>query len=238
MKNVSSCGEGANVPLVLSLLNPPSYRATPGGDFLTTSVLSMIVCDVLGNTYDGDHTLCAFECPSNGKQIIGHAFRLASLTSLNAHYGLCEITYANLTTAGIWTQTTTKKDIKLQNFSCAECWNVLIFVVYFILWDTNIEKLVMHILCDIGYIMLYMSCRYFVNGDVSVAICLMGFADTGIKHGSDVHLGCIWQINQAVLITRIACGELHSCVGFQISCSSGSSCSLYPANLIRNGVTI
>ena len=106
MKNVSSCGEEANVPLVVSLLNPPSYKATPGGDSLTTSVLSMIVCDVLGNTNDGGQTLCAFECPSNGKQIIGHAFRLASLISQNAHYGLCEITYANLTAAGIWSYKT------------------------------------------------------------------------------------------------------------------------------------
>ena len=86
---------------MVSLLNIPSYKATPGGDDMTTPVLSMIQCDVLGNTDEGDHTLCAFQCLSNGNEIIGHAFRLSSLMLLNAHYGLCEITYANLTMAGI-----------------------------------------------------------------------------------------------------------------------------------------
>ena len=96
MKNVSSCDEDGTIPPVLSLLNQPSYKATPGGDSMTTSALSMIQCEVFGHTHDGEQTLCAFLCPSDGNEIMGHAFRLASLMSLNAHCGFCEIAYANV----------------------------------------------------------------------------------------------------------------------------------------------
>ena len=102
MKNVRSCGEESNLPLVVSLLNSPSYKATPGGQFMTTNALSMIQCDVIETSIDGDHTVCAFNCPSKGNNIVGHAFRLASLAELNANYIFCEVEYVNATKYGFW----------------------------------------------------------------------------------------------------------------------------------------
>ena len=102
MKNVSSCGEESQLPLVVSLLNSPSYKATPGGQFVTTPVLSMIKCDVIETAFDGDHTVCDFNCPSKGRDIVGHAFRLASLAELNINYIFCEVEYVNATKYGFW----------------------------------------------------------------------------------------------------------------------------------------